>query len=276
MLSGITLGELKLGGGEPFFLIAGPCVIESEQHCQEMAGRLKEIAGKLDVPLVFKASCDKANRTSIHSYRGPGFEEGLKILDSVRRSLNVPVLSDVHEVEQVEAASEVLDVLQIPAFLCRQTDLILAAASSGKVVNVKKGQFLAPWDVEHVVAKARSAGSAGLMVTERGVSFGYNTLVTDFRALPVIRSLGVPVVFDATHSVQQPGGAGGSSSGQAEFIPHLARAAAAVGVDGIFMEVHDAPERAKSDGPNAMKLDQLTSVLEQVKEIDLLVKKKNV
>jgi len=268
----ITLRDWKLGGKNPFFLISGPCVIESQDHCLRMAERLKAITSSLEIPWIFKASYDKANRTSIKSYRGPGREEGLKILQSVKQQFDVPVLSDVHEVEQVAEAAEVLDVVQIPAMLSRQTDLILAAVQTGRIVNIKKGQFLAPWDVEHVLGKARSAGGSGILVTERGVSFGYNNLVSDFRALPIIRGLGVPVVFDATHSVQLPGGAGGWSGGQAEFIPHLARAAVAVGTDGIFMEVHDRPDEALSDGANAMQIDQLKEVLKQLKGIDRLAK----
>lgn len=238
----------------------------------EIAGRLREITAGLEIPFIFKASYDKANRTSIHSHRGPGLEEGLKILQKVNRDLQIPVTSDVHEVNQVKPAAEVLDMLQIPAFLSRQTDLIQAAASSGKIVNIKKGQFLAPWDVQHVVEKAQSAGAVGIVLTERGVSFGYNNLVTDFKALPVMRGLGVPVVFDATHSVQLPGGAGGWSGGQAEFIPHLARAAVAVGTDGLFIEVHDRPDEALSDGANALQIDEVESILGQLQKIDRLVK----
>ncbi len=238
----------------------------------DMAGRLKEITSGLKIPFIFKASYDKANRTSIHSYRGPGLEKGLEILQRVSQDLQIPVLSDVHDVAQVEPAAQVLDVLQVPAFLCRQTDLILAAASTGKIVNIKKGQFLAPGDVQHVVEKARSVEGSRVFLTERGVSFGYNNLVTDFKALPIIRALGVPVVFDATHSVQLPGGAGGWSGGQAEFIPHLARAAVAVGTDGLFIEVHDRPEEALSDGANALLIDEVKGVLSQLQQIDRLVK----
>ncbi len=268
----ISLGDWKLGGNNPLFLIAGPCVIESEAHCLDMAGRLKEITSGLKIPFIFKASYDKANRTSIHSYRGPGLEKGLEILQRVSQDLQIPVLSDVHDVAQVEPAAQVLDVLQIPAFLCRQTDLILAAASTGKIVNIKKGQFLAPGDVQHVLEKARSVEGSRVVLTERGVSFGYNNLVTDFKALPIIRALGVPVVFDATHSVQLPGGAGGWSGGQAEFIPHLARAAVAVGTDGLFLEVHDRPDKALSDGANALLIDEVKGVLGQLQQIDRLVK----
>lgn len=261
-----------LGRGQPFFLIAGPCVIESEQHCIDLAGFLCEVTRRLDILLLFKASYDKANRTSLHSFRGPGLQAGLKILERVRREFDIPVLSDVHEVSQVSEAASVLDVLQIPAFLCRQTDLIMAAAGTGRVVNIKKGQFLAPWDLKHVVEKVSSAGSDQLMVTERGSCFGYNNLVVDFKSLPILRSLGFPVVFDATHSVQLPGGAGDSSSGQAEFIPSLARAAVAVGVDGIFLEVHDRPRQALSDGPNALKIELLEGILGALQEVDRIVK----
>ncbi|MDA2938240.1 3-deoxy-8-phosphooctulonate synthase [Acidobacteria bacterium AH-259-A15] len=272
MQSVISLHSWQLGGSNPFFLIAGPCVIESEQHCLEMAGRLKEITSGLEIPLIFKASYDKANRTSIHSYRGPGLERGLKILQRVRQELDVPVLSDVHQVEQVEAAAQVLDVVQVPAFLSRQTDLILAAASTGKIVNIKKGQFLAPWDIQHALEKVQSAGASQILVTERGACFGYNNLVVDFKSLPIMRAFGVPVVFDATHSVQLPSGAGGCSGGQAEFIPHLARAAVGVGTDGIFIEVHDRPEKALSDGANALQIDRVESILSNLQKIDRLVK----
>ncbi|MEE8349106.1 MAG: 3-deoxy-8-phosphooctulonate synthase [Acidobacteriota bacterium] len=268
----ITLRDWKLGGKNPFFLISGPCVIESAEHCLRMATRLKEITSSLGIHLIFKASYDKANRTSIKSYRGPGREEGLKILQTIKEELDVPVLSDVHEVDQVAEAAQVLDVVQIPAMLSRQTDLILAAVETGRIVNIKKGQSLSPWDMEHVLEKARSTGNSNILVTERGACFGYNNLVSDFKALPILRGFGVPVVFDATHSVQLPGGAGGWSGGQAEFIPHLARAAVAVGTDGIFMEVHDRPDEALSDGANAMQIDLLEDVLRDLKGIDRLVK----
>ena len=272
LMTEIVMRGWKLGGNNPFFLISGPCVIESEQHCLEIAGRLKEITSALNIPWIFKASYDKANRTSIKSYRGPGIDQGLKIFQKVKQELDIPVLSDVHEVEQVDEAAEVLDILQIPAMLSRQTDLILAAVATGRIVNIKKGQFLSPEDVEHVLEKACSINGSGVIITERGVCFGYNNLVSDFRALPVIRKFGVPVVFDATHSVQLPGGAGGWSGGQAEFIPHLARAAVAVGTDGIFMEVHDRPDKALSDGANAMRIDLLEDVLKKLQRIDLLAK----
>lgn len=270
----IALRQWKLGGHHPFFLIAGPCVIESPQHCLDIAGHLKETTASLGIPFIFKASYDKANRTSLHSYRGPGLEKGLKILQEVRARLEVPVLSDVHAPEQIAAASQVLDVIQVPAFLSRQTDLVVAAAASGQIVNIKKGQFMAPWDVKQVIEKAEAAGGRRLFLTERGVCFGYNNLVVDFKSLPIMRSFGFPVVFDATHSVQLPGGAGSQSGGEAEFIPYLARAAAAVGIDGLFLEVHDRPEQALSDGPNAHPLHELRSLLEEVQEIDRLVKRR--
>ena len=268
----ISFNGWEVGGGNPFFLIAGPCVIESENHCLQMATRLKAITSSLGIPFIFKASYDKANRTSSRSYRGPGLDKGLRILARVRDELGLPVLSDVHEVSQVSPAAQVLEVLQIPAFLCRQTDLIVAAAATGKVVNIKKGQFLAPWDISHVLEKAESTGNSRLMVTERGVAFGYNNLVVDFKGLTTMRRLGFPIVFDATHSVQLPGGAGSSSSGQREFIPDLARAAVAVGTDGLFLEVHDDPDRALSDGPNALQIDLLGDILKVLKPIDALVK----
>ena len=262
----------RLGARQPFFLIAGPCVIESEDHALGVAARLREITSALDVPFIFKASYDKANRTSIRSFRGPGLDRGLEILGRIRRELGVAVTSDVHEAGQVGPAAEVLDLLQIPAFLCRQTDLIVAAAATGKPVNIKKGQFLAPGDLVHAVEKARSTGNRDLLVTERGTSFGYNNLVVDFRSLPMLREMAVPVVFDATHSVQLPGGAGGSSSGDSAFIPHLARAAVAVGIDGIFMEVHPDPKRALSDGANALQIDLLKDLLTHLRRLDALAK----
>jgi 2-dehydro-3-deoxyphosphooctonate aldolase (KDO 8-P synthase) len=246
------------------FLIAGPCVIESREHSFFMAAELKRISGEAGFPFVFKASFDKANRTSIKSFRGPGLNEGLRILGDIRREVGVPVLSDIHTVEQASAAGEVLDILQIPAFLSRQTDLILAAAATGKMVNVKKGQFLAPWEMKNVVEKMREAGNERCILTERGSSFGYNNLVVDFRSFPIMQSSGVPVVFDVTHSLQLPGGQGTRSGGQPEFIPHLARAGVAAGVDGVFMEVHDNPAKALSDGPNALNLSLLSNLLHQL------------
>ncbi len=261
-----------IGGGAPLALIAGPCAIESQQHALELAGALKEIAATAGVPLIYKSSFDKANRTSVDGYRGPGLSAGLSVLQRVREDVGVPILSDVHEVEQVSAGAEVLDVLQIPAFLCRQTDLLLAAGRTGKPVNVKKGQFLAPWDMQHVARKIDSTDNSRILLTERGASFGYNNLVVDMRSLAIMRSFGYPVVFDATHSVQLPGGAGGASSGQREFVPALTRAAVGVGIDALFIEVHADPDRAPSDGPNMLKLADLPALLRQVKAIDAIAR----
>ncbi len=246
------------------FLIAGPCVIESRDHTFFMARELKRIASEQGIQFIFKASFDKANRTSIQSFRGAGLEDGLKILSDVRREVGVPILSDVHDAAQAERAGEVLDILQIPAFLSRQTDLVVAAARTGKIVNVKKGQFLAPWEMKNVIEKMRDAGNAKCVLTERGATFGYNNLVVDFRSFPIMQSFGVPVVFDVTHSLQLPGGQGQSSGGQPEYIPHFARAGVAAGVDGLFMEVHDNPAKALSDGPNALHLHLLPGLLSQV------------
>ena len=243
------------------FLIAGPCVIENHRHPHTVAGRVKSLTAELEIPYVFKASFDKANRSSISTYRGPGLDRGLEILASVRDRHQVPILTDVHEVEQVERAAAVVDILQIPAFLCRQTDLVVAAAATGRVVNIKKGQFMAPLDMKGIVEKAQSTGNRRIMVTERGTSFGYNNLVVDMRSFPVLRSLGVPVVFDATHSVQRPGGLGDRSGGEAHFIDTLAPAGVAAGIDGLFMEVHEKPSRALSDGPNAYRLGKLKGLL---------------
>lgn len=254
----------------PFFVIAGPCVIESEAHCLEVGGRMAEICRDLAVPYIFKVSFDKANRTSIHSYRGPGLEEGLAVLRRVRQTLGVPVLSDIHEAWQAEPAAEVLDVLQIPALLCRQTDLIVAAARTGKPVNLKKGQFMAPWDMRHAVEKAVTAGNQQVLITERGVVFGYHNLVVDMRSFPVLRELGFPVVFDATHSVQIPGGGEARSSGEPRFIRPLARAAVAAGANGVFLEVHDAPERALSDGANSLPLGEAAGLLQELRELHAL------
>jgi len=266
---------IQVGPGHPFLLIAGPCVLESEELAREVAAALKEIAVRLPVSLVFKSSFDKANRTSLDSYRGPGMAAGLKILADIRQDYSIPVISDIHETQQVEAASAVLDVLQIPAFLCRQTDLLVAAAGSGRAINLKKGQFVAPWDMANAVNKIRASGNKNLMLCERGFALGYNNLVVDMRALPVMRSMGCPVIFDATHSVQLPGGAGTSSGGQREFIPPLARAAVAAGLDGIFMEVHPRPEKALCDGPNSMPLNRVESLLETLLKIHALVSEKN-
>ncbi len=250
------------------FFIAGPCVIESADHALALAGRLAEAARALAVPYIFKASFDKANRSSADAFRGPGLEAGLAVLDRVRRELGVPVLTDVHEAAQAERVAEIADVLQIPAFLCRQTDLIVAAARTGRVLNIKKGQFLAPWDMAHAVEKARKAGAAAVIVTERGASFGYNNLVADMRSLVELAALGCPVVFDATHSVQLPGGRGSSSGGDRRFIEPLARAAVATGVNGLFVEVHEDPDRALSDGPNALPLERFEPLLRRLLRID--------
>jgi len=255
------------------FLIAGPCVIESRDHAFFMASELKKIMSAHRMPFVFKASYDKANRTSINSFRGLGMKEGLQILSDIRRKLQVPVLSDVHEPSQCKAAGEVLDILQIPAFLSRQTDLLLAAAETGKIVNVKKGQFLAPWEMKNVVEKIREAGSDRVLLTERGATFGYNNLVVDFRSFPIMQSFGCPVVFDVTHSLQLPGGQGQRSGGQPEYIPHLSRAGVAAGVDGLFMEVHENPAKALSDGPNALNLSVLPGLLQELLEIRKCLKK---
>jgi 2-dehydro-3-deoxyphosphooctonate aldolase (KDO 8-P synthase) len=262
---------LQVGPGHPFLLIAGPCVLESAGLAREVAAALKEITGRLSISFLFKSSFDKANRTALDSYRGPGLEEGLKILADIRQDYNVPVISDIHETQQVDAVSTVLDVLQIPAFLCRQTDLLVAAARSRKAINLKKGQFVSPWDMANAVNKIRESGNKNLMLCERGFALGYNNLVVDMRGLPVMRSLGCPVIFDATHSVQLPGGAGGSSGGQREFIPPLARAAVAAGLDGIFMEVHPRPEKALCDGPNSMPLERVESLLKILLKIHAVV-----
>ncbi len=251
----------------PFFLIGGPCVIEDEAVTLRIAGRLKAMTDSLGIPFTFKASYDKANRTAITSFRGPGMTDGLRVLAKVKATLDVPILSDVHRISEVDAAAEVLDVIQIPAFLCRQTDLLLAAARTGKPVNLKKGQFLAPWDMVNIVEKIRSVSSVQPMITERGVMFGYNNLVVDFRGIQIMKQTDCPVVFDATHSVQLPGGVGSSSGGQREFAPVLARAAIAAGADGVFLEVHEDPDKALCDGPNSLPLDHLPGLLVQLKAI---------
>jgi 2-dehydro-3-deoxyphosphooctonate aldolase (KDO 8-P synthase) len=259
-----TIPDFKLDLQKDFFLIAGPCVIESRDHVMFMARELRKVTAECGISFVFKASFDKANRSSIKSFRGVGITEGLKILGDVRKEIGVPILSDIHEPGQADEAAKVLDVLQIPAFLCRQTDLIVAAARTGRIVNVKKGQFLAPWEMKNVVDKAREAGSQRFMLTERGASFGYNNLVVDFRSFPIMQGFGCPVIFDVTHSLQLPGGQGQSSGGQPQYIPHLARAGVAAGVDGLFMEVHDNPAKALSDGPNALDLALLRPLLQQL------------
>ena len=270
----MKLASFDVGQDLPFFLIAGPCVIESEALVMDVAGRLKELTGALGIPFVFKASFDKANRSSRTSFRGPGIESGLKALQQVKDKIGVPVLTDVHEDTPLAEVAAVVDVLQTPAFLCRQTNFIVAAASQGRPVNVKKGQFLSPWEMQNVVDKARSTGNTQIMVCERGFSFGYNNLVSDMRSLAVMRATGCPVVFDATHSVQLPGGRGDSSGGQREFVPVLARAAVAAGVAGIFMETHPDPAKALSDGPNAWPLDRMASLLGTLVELDGAVKRK--
>jgi 2-dehydro-3-deoxyphosphooctonate aldolase (KDO 8-P synthase) len=269
----VKLCGFNAGPDQPFFLIAGPCVIESEQLAIDTSGALKEICSRLEIPLIFKSSFDKANRTSGSSFRGPGIDEGLRILAEVKRQVGLPVLTDVHEDTDIEAVATVVDVMQTPAFLCRQTNFILRVASAGIPVNLKKGQFLSPWEMKNVVEKAKSTGNQQIMVCERGVSFGYNNLVSDMRSLAVMRETACPVVFDATHSVQLPGGAGGSSGGQREFVPVLARAAVAVGVSGLFMETHPNPDKALSDGPNAWPLGQMEDLLITLKDLDAVSKR---
>lgn len=268
----VWVGPVILGGKRPLALIAGPCVIESEVACLEVAGLLKELTGSLGIPLIFKSSYDKANRSSLNSFRGPGLDKGLEILGRVKREFGVPVLSDVHRFEEIKEAACVLDALQVPAFLCRQTDFVLAVAEAGKAVNVKKGQFLAPWDVRHIIEKIRSTGNESILLTERGTSFGYNNLIADMRSLVIMREMGYPVVFDVTHSLQLPGAQGSSSGGQREFISAIARAAVAVGIDALFMEVHPNPADALCDGPNSQPLDELKPLLEQLLAIDQKVR----
>jgi 2-dehydro-3-deoxyphosphooctonate aldolase (KDO 8-P synthase) len=268
----VRAGTVSLGGGAPLVLIAGPCVIESEAHALRTAEALATIASRCDIPFIFKASYDKANRTSGTAFRGPGLAEGLRILAEVKKRLGVPILTDIHEPSQAQPASEVADVLQIPAFLSRQTDLIGAAARTGRAINIKKGQFLAPGDVKHAIAKVTGAGNRQVFVTERGFSFGYNNLVVDMRAFPMMRALGYPVVFDVTHSLQLPGAGNGETAGQAEFIEPLASAGVAAGVDGVFLEVHEEPSRAKSDAQNALRLDRLEPLLRRLGAIDRIVR----
>jgi 2-dehydro-3-deoxyphosphooctonate aldolase (KDO 8-P synthase) len=269
----IVLNDFTIGGGAPFVLIAGPCVVEDEQTTRDIATFLKNIAEELTIPFIFKASYDKANRTSKDSFRGPGMKEGLRILKDIKEELLIPVLSDVHRFEEIDEASHVLDILQIPAFLSRQTDFIMEVARSGKIVNIKKGQFLAPWDIRHVLDKVLDYNE-NIMITERGVSFGYNNLVADMCSLPIMRKMGYPVIFDATHSVQLPGGSGNASSGEREMAIYLSRAAIAVGVDGLFLEVHPDPDCALCDGPNSLYLSSLFDLLQTVKELDRIVKTK--
>ena len=272
----VQLGDLTFGGGSPFVLIAGPCVIESEAHALELAARLRDATARLSVPFVFKASYDKANRTSGRSFRGPGLDEGLRVLAAVKERIGIPILTDIHEASHAAPAADVADILQIPAFLCRQTDLLVAAANTRRIVNIKKGQFLAPDDVRHAVAKVKDAGNARVIVTERGTSFGYHNLVVDMRAFPIMRESGTPVIFDVTHSLQLPGAGDGVTAGLAQYIEPLASAGVAAGVDGVFMEVHDDPARAKSDAGNALRLDLLEPLLNRLTAIDGIVKRADV
>jgi len=269
----ISLGSLRLGGGNPLFLIAGPCVIESESHARMMAEQVAKIATDAGVPYIFKASYDKANRSSIKAFRGPGLAEGLRILAKIKSDLHLTILTDIHDASQAAPAAEVADILQIPAFLARQTDLLLAAAKTGRIINIKKAQFLSPWDMGNVAEKVASSGNQNIILTERGASFGYNNLVVDMRTFPVLQKFGYPVVYDVTHSVQLPGGQGHASGGQPEFIETLARAGVAAGVDGLFLETHDNPAAALSDGPNALPLAQLPQLLSRIKELSTLVRR---
>ena len=269
----ITLNSLRLGGSNPLFLIAGPCVIESEAHARKIAEQVARIAADAGIPYIFKASYDKANRSSMKSFRGPGLKEGLRILSKIKNELKLPILSDIHDASQAAPASEVCDILQIPAFLSRQTDLLEAAAKTSRIVNVKKAQFLSPWDMSNVVEKLAAAGNDKIILTERGASFGYQNLVVDMRSFPILQELGHPVVFDVTHSVQLPGGQGHASGGQPEFIEPLARAGVAAGVDGIFLETHDNPAEALSDGANALPLSQLPALLKRLKELSIVVRR---
>lgn len=274
MVNAVKLEPIIFGGGNPFVLIAGPCVIEDKKTVMTIAEGLVDITSRLKVPFVFKASFDKANRTSIESYRGPGLKKGMGVLATIKRDLRVPILTDIHLPDQAAEAAKVADILQIPAFLCRQTDLLVAAAKTKKIVNIKKGQFMAPWDMKETAKKVEDSGNKNILLTDRGVSFGYNTLVSDFRSLAIMRDLGYPVIFDATHSVQQPGGQGKTSGGQSEFVPLLARAAVAAGCDGIFTEVHLDPKSAKSDGANMLSLGCLEDLLTDLIMIDAVVKRK--
>lgn len=268
----IKVGTVRIGGNNGFALIAGPCVIESESSVLRHARILRDITDKLKIPFIFKVSYDKANRSSLNSYRGPGLRKGLKILEKVKKNVKVPITSDVHNVDEVEQAARVLDLVQIPAFLSRQTDVLLAAGRAGKAVNIKKGQFLAPWDMENIIKKVKSTGNANIMVTERGTMFGYNNLVSDFRSIIIMRELGYPVCYDATHSVQKPGGLGDKSGGDSKFVPVLAQAALVAGIDALFIEVHENPEVALSDGPNMMKLSELKPLLMRLKEIENVIR----
>jgi 2-dehydro-3-deoxyphosphooctonate aldolase (KDO 8-P synthase) len=269
----VALGSLRLGGANPLFLIAGPCVIESEAHARTMAERVARVAADAGVPYIFKASYDKANRSSVKSFRGPGLKEGLRILGKIKSDLNFPILTDIHEASHADPVAQVCDILQIPAFLSRQTDLLAAAAKTGRIVNVKKAQFLSPWDMSNVVEKIAASGNDKIILTERGASFGYQNLIVDMRSFPILQKLGHPVVFDVTHSVQLPGGQGHASGGQPEFIEPLARAGVAAGVDGIFLETHDNPAAALSDGTNALPLSQLAALLARLKELSTLIRR---
>lgn len=271
-MNGIKLNDFVIGNDAGFVLIAGPCVLEDETTAMDIARYLQKLTAKLKIPFIFKASYDKANRTSVNSYRGPGLKDGLAILKCIREKLGVPLLSDVHRFEEIDEAARVLDVLQVPAFLCRQTDFVMEVAKKAKIINIKKGQFLAPWDVANIIAKVKAAGNENILLTERGASFGYNNLVFDVRSLPIMRQTGYPVIFDATHAVQLPGGAGSASSGERNMVTYLARAAVAAGVDGIFLEVHRNPEKALCDGANSLYLDSLEEMLTTLKRIDGLVK----
>ncbi len=269
----VKCGNISISNSNKFFLIAGPCQLESEQHALDMSGKIKEITSKLNIGFIYKTSFDKANRTSLKGKRGIGLEQSLPIFDKIKKETNIPILTDIHNAEQCSIVAKHVDILQIPAFLCRQTDLLIAAAKTKKIINVKKGQFLAPWDMVNVTKKISESGNNNILVTERGASFGYNTLVSDMRSLPIMAKNGYPVIFDATHSVQQPGGQGEKSGGQREFVEHLSRAAVAVGVAGIFMETHQDPDNAPSDGPNMIPLSNLENLLKQLIEIDNVIKK---
>jgi 2-dehydro-3-deoxyphosphooctonate aldolase (KDO 8-P synthase) len=268
----VRCANFEIANNQPFTLIAGPCQLESEKHALDVSGELKKITSELKINLIYKTSFDKANRTSLKGKRGIGLEKSLSIFDKIRQEIGVPVLTDVHTAEQCSIVAKHVDVLQIPAFLCRQTDLLIAAAKTGKIINVKKGQFLAPWDMANVIKKLEESGNKNILLTERGASFGYNTLVSDMRSLPIMAKLGYPIVFDATHSVQQPGGMGEKSGGQREFVPYLSRAAIAVGVGAVFMETHEDPDNAPSDGPNMVPLSEIKSLLKQLVSIDTLIK----
>ena len=272
----VKVNDIKISNQEPFTLIAGPCVVENLDHALFMSDKILKITQKLGINFIYKSSFDKANRTSVKSERGPGLDESLKIFQSVKEKIGVSVITDVHEVSHIMSVAEVVDVIQIPAFLCRQTDLLVSASKTNKPVMVKKGQFLAPWDMKNVIEKLENNGTGGILVCERGVSFGYNTLVSDFRSLPILKGFGYPVVFDATHSVQQPGGLGNKSSGQREFVPTLAKAACSIGVSAIFMETHEDPDNAPSDGPNMWVLDDLEKLLDGLKQLDLVSKNINI